>query len=299
MSFLINQQPASFSIHPLKESATSGSNNTKDEIIAMFLVLNGKVVVHDKEVRVLLSNNNLYCTSANNDCTISVNRETEGYIIRFSRALLYSNDGDFNYSCFSAFQTMVLTGKIMQVEDSFLNEGKKLCEMMLQEFRNEQDFKMPMLSAFLNIFLFHLMRKLNSYLYNTRRPFRCTIVHQFNQLLEQHFKTAKKVSDYANLLSITPNHLNDTIRRATGQSAGNLIRQRVVLEAVRQARLTGASMKEVAYSLGFNDNAHFSKFFKKAAGKNFTEVKKYLFNKTMVSLIKQQYESGTDFLQND
>lgn len=285
MSLPITKQPAFFSIHPLTEKATTTStNNTRDEIIEMFLILSGEAVVHDKEVRVLLSSNHLYCTSASRNCQTVIEKESEGYIIRFSRTLLYSSDGEFNYSCFSAFQTLVLTGKIMQIEDPFLKESKKLCEMMLQEFSHEHDFKMPMLSAFLNIFLFHMMRKLNNYLCHTDVSFRFALVNQFNLLVEQHFKTNKKVSDYAALLSITPNHLNDTIRRATGQSAGNLIRQRIVLEAVRQARLTGATMKEVAYSLGFNDNAHFSKFFKKTAGRNFTEIKKYLFNKTIVSI---------------
>lgn len=285
MSLLITRQTAFFSIHPLKETAVScHSNNLKDEIIEMFLVLNGKAVVHDNELQVLLNSNHLYCTSANRNCHTTIEKESEGYIIRFSRTLLYSSDGEFNYSCFSAFQTFILTGRVMQIEDPFLRESKKLCEMMLQEFSHEHDFKMPMLSAFLNIFLFHMMRKLNNYLYHTDTSFRCTLVHQFNLLLEQHFKTNKKVSDYASLLAVTPNYLNYTIRQATGQSAGNLIRQRIVLEAVRQARLTGATMKEVAYNLGFSDNAHFSKFFKKAAGRNFTEIKKYLFNKTIVSL---------------
>ena len=91
------------------------------------------------------------------------------------------------------------------------------------------------------------------------------------------------MSDYAALLFVSPNYLTQIVRQATGKSAGVHIRQRVVLEAVRQVKLTGASMKEVAHNLGFDDYAHFSKFFKKAAGKSFTEIRKYLFNKTMVS----------------
>ena len=97
-------------------------------------------------------------------------------------------------------------------------------------------------------------------------------------LLEQKFKTNKKVSDYAALLFVTPNYLNEIIKHATGNSAGFHIRQKVALEAVRQTKLTGASMKEVAGRLGFNDNAHFSKFFKKVAGRNFSDLKKIEIN---------------------
>lgn len=55
---------------------------------------------------------------------------------------------------------------------------------------------------------------------------------------------------------------------------GYHIRQRVILEARRRAANSDVSMKEIAYYLGFDDTAHFSKFFKTAYGKNFTEFKK-------------------------
>jgi AraC-like DNA-binding protein len=64
------------------------------------------------------------------------------------------------------------------------------------------------------------------------------------------------------------------IKKNTGVSAGHLIRQRVVLEAKRLARYSGAGMKEIAYDLGFNDSAHFSRFFKSIAGTNFSDFKK-------------------------
>ena len=72
-------------------------------------------------------------------------------------------------------------------------------------------------------------------------------------------------------------YLNNIIKQATGNCAGFHIRQRIAGEAIRQAKLTGASMKEVASALGFDDNAHFSKFFKKTAGKNFSDIRKYDF----------------------
>ena len=51
-------------------------------------------------------------------------------------------------------------------------------------------------------------------------------------------------------------------------------RQRVVLEAKRQATYSGASMKEIAHQLGFDDIAHFSKFFKNFSGLSFSNYKK-------------------------
>ncbi len=48
----------------------------------------------------------------------------------------------------------------------------------------------------------------------------------------------------------------------------------MVQEAKRLAMYSDANMKMVAYALGFEDPSHFSKFFKNAAGLNFSEYKK-------------------------
>ena len=92
--------------------------------------------------------------------------------------------------------------------------------------------------------------------------------------LEKKFKEKKMVADYAAELFITPNYLNGIIKKMTGFSAGYHIRQRVVLEAKRLGRYSDAGMKEIAYSLGFEDSSHFSKFFKAVAGMNFSDFKK-------------------------
>lgn len=279
----IAKQYAFFNIQRLTEMAETGADDLRDEFIEMFWVLNGKVALAGKGFCVLLNNNDLYCAHGNRYEKASIMKGTEGYVIRFSRTLLYDGDAAFNCSYFSAFQSLVVTGEVMRVEGPFLSEGKKICEMMLLEFEHENDFKLQILSGFLHIFLFHLMRKLDTVICYTGNESSIMLARKFNILLEQKFRTNKKVSDYAALLFVSPNYLTQTIKLATGKSASVHIRQRVVLEAVRQAKLTGASMKEVAYGLGFSDNAHFSKFFKKAAGKNFTEIRKYLFNKAMVS----------------
>jgi len=95
--------------------------------------------------------------------------------------------------------------------------------------------------------------------------------------LDKHFKNEKMVSGYAGMLMVTPNYLNEIIKKTTGFSAGYHIRQRVVLEAKRLAKYSNMCMKEIAYSLDFADSAHFSKFFKTVTGTNFSDYKKEKF----------------------
>jgi AraC-like DNA-binding protein len=82
------------------------------------------------------------------------------------------------------------------------------------------------------------------------------------------------VSDYADDLCVTPNYLNRTVKKTTGYTASHHIQQQIILEAKRQATYFSTSMKRIAYNLGFDNLAHFSKFFKHNCGMNFTDFKR-------------------------
>lgn len=85
----------------------------------------------------------------------------------------------------------------------------------------------------------------------------------FQELIEQHYATKRTPKEYAQLLNITPNHLNSICKKKSGKSAGGLIRQRVLLEAKRLLAHTKLSVAEIAYQLHFVDNSYFGRYFKK------------------------------------
>ena len=72
--------------------------------------------------------------------------------------------------------------------------------------------------------------------------------------------------EYAELLYITPNHLNALCKDHLGIPAGELIRNRIILEAKRLLINQDLSISEISYVLNFNDNSYFTKFFKKQVG---------------------------------
>jgi AraC family transcriptional regulator, transcriptional activator of pobA len=53
------------------------------------------------------------------------------------------------------------------------------------------------------------------------------------------------------------------IKRATGATAGHLIRQRVLTEAKRQLEFTNQPIHEISYDLAFSDPSHLTRFFRK------------------------------------
>jgi AraC family transcriptional regulator, transcriptional activator of pobA len=92
------------------------------------------------------------------------------------------------------------------------------------------------------------------------------LFRRFEALLDQHFLKHWTVSDYANALSITPTHLSRLVRTATGHAASHLILDRVIREARRNLVYTNLPVSTIAYALGFNDPAYFSRLFSGATG---------------------------------
>ena len=93
-----------------------------------------------------------------------------------------------------------------------------------------------------------------------------SLFQRFEVLLEQHFLQHWTVSDYAAALSVTPTHLSRLTRSATGQSASHVILDRILREARRNLVYTNLPISTIAYALGFNDPAYFSRLFSGATG---------------------------------
>src|SRR5215831_5317238 len=91
-------------------------------------------------------------------------------------------------------------------------------------------------------------------------------VDELRRLVDEHFRKERLIRYYGEKLAMTPDRLNDHVKRATGVTAGHLIRQRVLTEAKRQLVFTNQAIHEIAYDLAFSDPSHFTRFFRKQTG---------------------------------
>lgn len=94
------------------------------------------------------------------------------------------------------------------------------------------------------------------------------IVARFSELVNQFYKEMKTTAPYAEKLNLSPNYLNMLIKQHLALSAGQFIKNRVILEAERLLLHTHLSVTEISYELGFSDNSHFGKYFKSATNKS-------------------------------
>lgn len=99
------------------------------------------------------------------------------------------------------------------------------------------------------------------------------LVRRFNLLVENHYRAHHDVKFYAGLLNRSPKTLANAFARFSARTPLRIIQERVFLEAKRLLYYTDKTAKEIAYDLGFDDSAHFSRFFKNLAGQSPTVFK--------------------------
>jgi AraC family transcriptional regulator, transcriptional activator of pobA len=106
-------------------------------------------------------------------------------------------------------------------------------------------------------------------------------MEHFMELLDKHYLTLRKPLDYAELLSMSPGYFSKRCTRYFNKTPSHLIQERLILEAKKQLHLTRQSIKEIAYSLKFQDEFYFSRVFKKV-----TKVSPQTFrDKTGISIV--------------
>lgn len=89
---------------------------------------------------------------------------------------------------------------------------------------------------------------------------------QLEDAVEKHFREIKSPAEYADLLNISPKHLNRITQAVAGKSTGDVVLERVLLEAKKMLAQQHLPLSEVAYTLGYDDYAYFSRIFKKKTG---------------------------------
>jgi len=203
---------------------------------------------------------------------------TDGYIINFSDSFFHSFLLDANYCEKFSFFSGDVSDAVINLPDELAAKSRVLFEDIIKEWESSPSQTTDLMRV-LMLQLFILVNRFNGGGINkTPSSYNQTLLKSFRKLIETHYKTLKLPKDYAELLYITPNHLNAICKDLLGQQSGELIRSRVILEIKRLLTNPQLTITEIASDLNFSDNSYFTKFFKKNEGVTPEEFRKNILN---------------------
>lgn len=228
--------------------------------------------------RILLKKGQLLFTTPLNNLDLEV-ENAKIIIYSFNRSFYCIRDHDAEVSCngflFLGSSMPIIVGLTPKEENSF----NLLYDFFVEEFETVDHIQGEMLIVLLKRLLIKSVRIARKNLPKEDMPQgKFDIIRKFNLLVEQHFREKHKVSEYADILNISPKSLSNVFLRYYNQSPLKVISERICLEGERLIRFSDKNMSEIAYSLGFNEASHFSKFFKKHTGKSPKQYKTDISN---------------------
>ncbi|MBC9929846.1 helix-turn-helix domain-containing protein [Chitinophaga qingshengii] len=160
---------------------------------------------------------------------------------------------------------------VFQLSDEEAGEIRHIFQKMHKELTSDYLYKYDLLRNYV-MELIHYGQKLQPVgILNPAHNAAARVSSLFTELLERQFPVAspqhrirlRTAKDYADQLAVHVNHLNKVLKEQTGKTTTEAISSRILQEAKILLKQTDWSISEIAYSLGFEELAHFSNFFRK------------------------------------
>jgi AraC family transcriptional activator of pobA len=150
---------------------------------------------------------------------------------------------------------------------------KKLFETLNQILYLDKD---PADTEIILAYLNTLLAELNSAYFKNKEPINNLNTNlskfiEFKLVVETHLSEQPSVNAIAEKLALSTNSLYRIVKEHSGVSPKDFFINRLIIEAQRKLHYSTISVKELAYELGFNDPAYFSRLFKKCTGKSISE----------------------------
>jgi len=226
---------------------------------------------------ILKKNQILFCTPLN---TLKLQPFIKGIIASiFDKEFYCIRDHDHEVSC----NGFLFLGSSFPVIIDLTEPQQKSYELLFmfleEELQTIDHIQGEMLRVLLKRLLIKSVRLLKQTIIDPEmEQTKVDVIRQFNLLVDSNFREMHMVSDYANLLNKSPKTLSNLFAKYNNKLPLQVINNRIVLEAKKLLLQSEKSSKEIAYSLGFSDASHFSKFFKKQVGFSPVNFKKQTLN---------------------
>ncbi|RAJ85845.1 AraC-like DNA-binding protein [Chitinophaga dinghuensis] len=199
---------------------------------------------------------------------------TEGYVINVSAGFFTGFLKDPDYVERFPFLSGVAAEGVITVNNQAMADIQPLLEGMLQEVNSDRPYNLDMLRVLMLEMFIRVSRSTQAGPVKQEMLHNNLLLRNFRKLVEQHYMQQRLPKDYAAMLYVTPNYLNAFCQHMLGKSAGEVIRDRVLLEAKRLLVNADTPISNIAYQLNFADNSYFTKFFRKYAGVTPEEFRK-------------------------
>ncbi len=209
-----------------------------------------------------IENNTIHFVFPNQVHQVVDDPNTRGKVLILSRG--YFVDKSLYISLLKHFY---LHPSLSLQEDAFI-KMYNLIQVIEEEYQAKATYSKEIAKNYIDVLFRMLMREQgNQHPQFNHQETDFHLFVEFLQLMEENYSKQMPVSFYSTKLGLSDRKLNAICKSINNATCSTLLSNRLILEAKKLLINSEYSIKEILYSLNYNDPAYFHKFFKSKTGK--------------------------------
>lgn len=249
-----------FSVVHLEEGMLSDGLQ-RGSLYTMGLVTSGEGAVQSDQAEYVFSQPVLMCFTPYQPFVLKA-AGCKGFVLNFHPDFFCIHKHNHEVACNGVLFNNIYQPPFHAPEEYVVTKLVRIVEDMQLELMQEGLAQYELLVSLLKIFLITASRSRGDGVAEGEPPF---VLQKLKDAIEEHYRQKHSAGDYAALLNMSPKALAKLTKRQFSRTLTDMIADRIIIEAKRELYLTSKPVKTIAYELGFNDEYHFSRYFKNKA----------------------------------
>jgi len=207
--------------------------------------------------------NTFFCLSTDQITSLdAISDDLEGFYCHFKPEIF--NQPMLNVDVEKDFPFFQITAEpLIEVKETI--QITNLLETLFSERTRNESHRAEIIALYLTT-LFNEVKFLDSQSKKMTNNAASNLTQRYKILLSEQIYNKKTVIEFAEILAVSPNHLQKCVKTTTGKSAHELLEEMRVLEARVLLKQTPMRIAEVAFKIGGFEPSDFSRFFKSNTG---------------------------------
>jgi len=234
---------------------------------SIYWIKKGSGVYHIDFENYSFNGNVLFFLSPGQIFSVDTESIEEAYKLTFLKDFYCIQTHDKEVACNGVLFNNIYDTPFLQPTENDTLKLDFIITNLVDELKQSEAGQYDMLQAYLKQFIVQAVRIKKDH-YQIKDDNESQLFKDFSLLVEQNYKTIHSVTEYANRLGVSPKSLTKNFQKIGSQTPSDFIKNRIILEAKRQLLYSSDSVKQIAFKLGYNDPAYFTRFFTKSTTKS-------------------------------
>lgn len=249
----------------VKRYDPSTTEYVDEERYAVFWIKRGIDAITVDHDRFLGQPNSVFFIIRGTTVELEYGANPQGWILTFSDEIFRDTAQRLTIRDAEIFSTF---GRVPRVILSPRIGGRvaSVAEMIDELVGSQLPHREAAITSLLRTLLIYCDSNCNVRVDGTDQSAKVQIVTRYKDLVVERYTETHQTSDYACMLNITPQYLNQATKEILGMTAKDIIHEQLTIEARHALKFSDDSIKRIAFNLGFSDPYYFSKYFKQHVG---------------------------------